>query len=385
MGPFDSGQRRAAELEAYHALWNLWRTSQQTVMNVSNWESACKMVQTHYTVAKARRDSEVCAMRIRYLEISEPPPQLANFVHAPPYYPLSDAPSQLAHARYEYQLGRLRHPERERLRLKELETTKALYETVKAAEAKASAAETARRREWQQSRWPKGVVLESEIYNLDSVAAQVDLQNAKIRSQVTALTDLLQHGLRNLPGVSESDLTPIYRAGDPGGIAAHVGSVLTALPLPRCINAKVEVSYLSDARQLVVEYELPMVDVVPKAKSYRYVKSRDTVVEKSRPASQVKALYASTIAQLTLLALAAIWKIDSEHCIDVVLFNGVVDALDPRSGQPIRPCLITVRVAGDAFAEINLEQVDPSACLEHLSATVSQNPTGFVPVRPLLE
>lgn len=186
--------------------------------------------------------------------------------------------------------------------------------------------------------------------------------------------------------MSESDLTPSYRVGDPAGIAAHVESVLTALPLPRCINPKAKVAYSPDARrQLVVEYELPTVDVVPKAKSYRYVKSRETVVEKARPALQVKALYASTIAQLTLLSLAAIWKFDNEHYIDVVVFNGVVDTLDPRSGQPIRPCLITVRVTGDTFAEINLSEVDPSACLEHLSATVSQNPTGFVPVRPLLE
>ena len=68
-----------------------------------------------------------------------------------------------------------------------------------------------------------------------------------------------------------------------------------------------------------------------------------------------------------------------------MVFNGVVDTLDPRSGQPIRPCLITVRVTRDTFAEINLEQVDSSACLEHLSATVSQNPTECVPVRPLSE
>jgi len=56
-----------------------------------------------------------------------------------------------------------------------------------------------------------------------------------------------------------------------------------------------------------------------------------------------------------------------------------------HSGQPIRPCLITVRVSRETFAEIDLEHVDPSACLERLSATVSHNPTEFVPVRPLLE
>jgi restriction system protein len=385
MGRFDDGRQRAAELEAFQALWHLWRSSQRTVANVNNWESACRMLQTYYTVTQARQDSEVCAMRIRYLEISEPLPRLADFVHAPPHYRLSDAPLQLAQAGREYRLARQRHPGRERQRLKELETTKALYEAVKAAEARVRAAEVTRRREWQRSRWPKDVVLESEIYNLDSVPAQVDLQNAKIESQVGALADLLRDGLQNPPDLSEPDLTASYRAGDPAGIAAHAESALMAMPLPRCINPKATVTYSPDSRQLVVEYELPTVDVVPKAKSYRYVKSRETVVETVRPASQVKALYASTIAQLTLLSLAVILKLDSERHIDVVIFNGVVETQDPHSGQPIRPCLIAVRVTRDTLAEIDLEDVDPSICLKHLSATVSRNPTQFVPVRPLLE
>ena len=382
MGPSDYGRRRTAELEAYHALWNLWRTSKQRVPAVSNWESACEMLKTYYTVAQARGDSEVCAMRIRYLEVAEPPPQLADFVYGPPYYRVADAARQLAQARYEYQLARLRHPQRERLRLKELETTKALHQTVKAAEARA---EIARRREWQQSRWPKGVVLDAEIYNLDGVAAQVDLQNAKIGSQVDALTDLLHDGLQNLLDLSQSDLAASYRSGDPAGIAAYVESVLTALPLPRCITPKAKVAYSPDARESVVEYELPTSDIVPKVKSYRYVKSRELVVGKARPASQVKTLYASAIAQIAILSLAAIWEFDGERHIDAVVFNGVVETLDAHSGQPIRPCLITVRVSRETFAEIDLEHVDPSACLERLSATVSHNPTEFVPVQPLLE
>jgi restriction system protein len=383
MGRFDSSQQRAAELEAYQALWNLWHASRQAAVDISNWESACEMLQTYYTVAQARQDSEVCAMRIRYLEVSEALPRLVDFVYAPPYR-VPDAPRQLARASYEFRLARQRHPERERQRLKELETTRVLYRTVKSAEARVKAAEEiARRREWQQSRWPKGVVLESEIYNLDSVEAQVELQNAKIESQTTALTDLLQDGLQSLADVSDAELTASYRAGDAAEIAARAESALTAMPLPRCIIPKARVAYSPDARQLVVEYDLPTVDVVPKAKAYRYVKSRETVVETARPAPQVKALYASVIAQLTLLSVAAIMECDSERHIDAVIFNGVVDALDPRSGQPIRPCLIAVRVTRDALTDINFQDVDPSACLNRLSATVSGNPTDFVSVRPL--
>jgi hypothetical protein len=120
-------------------------------------------------------------------------------------------------------------------------------------------------------------------------------------------------------------------------------------------------AYSLDSRQAVIEYELPDADVVPKAKAYRYVKSRNEITETARPQSQIKSLYAGAIAQLTLLCLATVFASDRQGAIDVAVFNGIVDTLDPRSGQPVRPCLITVRVTRDTFAGINLAHVDPQA------------------------
>ena len=65
-----------------------------------------------------------------------------------------------------------------------------------------------------------------------------------------------------------------------------------------------------------------------------------------------------------------------------MVFNGIVETLDPHNEQPIRPCLISLRVDAATFAGINLEDVDPSVCLKRLSAMVSPNPTEFVPVPP---
>ena len=78
-------------------------------------------------------------------------------------------------------------------------------------------------------------------------------------------------------------------------------------------------------------------------------------------------------------------RFDTKQHIDVVVFNGVVDTIDPRTGKPTRPCLITVRTTRDTFTEINLDQVDPAACLKYLNAGISRSPTELAPVRPVLE
>jgi restriction system protein len=62
-----------------------------------------------------------------------------------------------------------------------------------------------------------------------------------------------------------------------------------------------------------------------------------------------------------------------------------VDTIDPGSGHPIRPCLITLRTTREVFNQLDLARVEPLACLKHLSASVSKSPAELIPVRPVLE
>jgi restriction system protein len=59
--------------------------------------------------------------------------------------------------------------------------------------------------------------------------------------------------------------------------------------------------------------------------------------------------------------------------------------MDPRTGQPVRPCLITLLTTREMFDELDLANVDPHACLRHLNAGVSESPTELAAVRPVLE
>lgn len=130
---------------------------------------------------------------------------------------------------------------------------------------------------------------------------------------------------------------------------------------------------------------MPTVDVIPAVKTYRYVKTSDTVTETARPANQIRALYSSVVGQLTLRTVGELFAADTAGHIDSIVFNGVVDTIDPGSGQPIRPCLITLRTTREVFNQLDLARVEPLACLKHLSASVSKSPAELVPVRPVLE
>ncbi|CAM3070655.1 restriction endonuclease [Mycobacterium intermedium] len=266
----------------------------------------------------------------------------------------------------------------------------------KAAEAAAIAAKRereaaeARRMAYERQRWAEGANFdELEVARVVAAAAglvpQVEAENRRIEACIRDLTNLLADGLAHMRQTPPEWTYLQAREGDPDGVTAYATAVLDSMVLPAGIQPSAKVAYSRDSRQLVVEFELPTVKVVPEVKSYRYVKSRDSITKAARPATQIKSMYASVIAQLSLLCLAHVFASDTGGNIDVVVFNGIVETLDPRSGRPVRPCLLTVRVTRDVFTEFELAHVDPGACLKHLSASVSRSPAELLPVRPLLE
>jgi restriction system protein len=175
------------------------------------------------------------------------------------------------------------------------------------------------------------------------------------------------------------------RGGDAQAISEYFAAVLTAMPLPYEPDRATRVAFSSQSRQLVVELALPDGDIVPDVNEYRYVKTRDEIVGTAMPATRRKAMYTGLIAQLALTVVNEVFRAAGADVVETVVMNGHVDAVDKRTGQPIRPCLVTVRATTDQFTSIDLAKVDPIACLKALSASISRGPTELVPVRPVVD
>jgi restriction system protein len=176
-----------------------------------------------------------------------------------------------------------------------------------------------------------------------------------------------------------------YEMGASDAVVSYFERVLKASDYPEGFPQAFKLAYVPESRQIVVEYELPSVDIVPTVKSYKYVKTSDTISSTARPASQVRNIYASVVAQLALRTLHELFESDQGRHVDVAVFNGVLHTIDPGSGRPIKPCLVTLRTTRETFGELDVSRVEPIACLKHLSAGVSKNPAELIPVRPVLE
>src|SRR5437667_12219833 len=235
------------------------------------------------------------------------------------------------------------------------------------------------------------------LQRLEEANAKYELQITEIRQKVAA-----QH--------AEVDrFKQDFTAGSPPAIVEYFTMVLASSSYPDNFPQHAKLAYVPESKQLVVEYDLPSLEVVPEVSSYKYVKTKDEVTQTVKPLAQRKALYSSVIAQVTLRTLKELFKADRSGFVETVVFNrentritkfynddrtgyvetivfnGYVDTIDKGTGRLLRTCLVTLRTSRDIFMQLDLSRVDPLACLKVLNASVSKNPAELVPVRPVLE
>ena len=354
--PGDDQTRTRAEDEeaALQVLRGLPVTTRATRRTANyGFRRAQSMLADLYSREASEESSYAAESRIGYLEIPEPAPALEDFFPDGEAISRRRSPEMLADMRRRHAVAIEAHAERERARAAELEYAATVH-------ARLMSEERAQGLREQAEMWPSDAMLSPGVAEIYGIENQVEAQNVAIDRIVGALNDVLARSLGTLERTKPGAALDSFEPRTP---SARVIEALTQTELALDYQPAARAAYTSESRQIVIECELPTPAVIPSVRTYRYVKNRDRVTATMRSAAQIKTLYASVIAQLTLTFLARTFASDTEQAIDVAVFNGVVDTVDPRTGQPIRPCLITVRVTRETFAGLRLDSVDPMLCL----------------------
>ncbi len=187
---------------------------------------------------------------------------------------------------------------------------------------------------------------------------------------------------RHNAGIAE--VTEGVRRGDPDSVVEYFSAALySSTAWPERFPRQAAAAFDSAARQLVLDWELPGYEVVPEAKSVRYVPAQDEDKESARPVTQRRGLYREVLAQSLLLVLHQLFAADEYGILDSVALNGFVDAHNPATGRRTHIFLATVMAQRAAFTGLHLEQVDAVSCLTGaLRGQLASRPDQLASVRP---
>ncbi|MBB5609175.1 MULTISPECIES: restriction endonuclease [unclassified Janthinobacterium] len=136
---------------------------------------------------------------------------------------------------------------------------------------------------------------------------------------------------------------------------------------------------------LAVEYDLPLISIVPATIEFRHIKSKDSIEPKVRKPADIQGIYRQLIAEIALRTMHELFEADQALAIQVLSFTGIIDTHDPATGHDTRVPVISVRAARDTFIMINLHRADPVACLRTLGAHISARPAELLAVKPVIE
>jgi restriction system protein len=169
-------------------------------------------------------------------------------------------------------------------------------------------------------------------------------------------------------------------------VSRYFQQVIDQLRDPDGLPTQRRAGYLPETGLLVLEWQLPTVDVVPREESFSYDAGRDFIETRQRPEADRLRCYQRLIAELALRAVHAVTGSDRYAVVDSIVFNGVVDAVDPVTKRPIRPCLISLSTTPMQFTALELDQADPTLCARvKLGANLSPQPERLYPVTPVLD
>ena len=174
-----------------------------------------------------------------------------------------------------------------------------------------------------------------------------------------------------------------FAAGQTEAVEWFVARVLDASRYPGVFPNERRVNYHPERREVTVEFEFPPPRIVPPVRAFRYVKTRDVIEPLARPDSEIRQSYQKLLSAITLRTLHEVFSATPSGVVETATFHGRVAAVDPATGQPARPHLVSVSVDRPTFDALVLSAVDPTTCLSHLGARMSANPFDLEPVSPL--
>ncbi|MEU6671812.1 restriction endonuclease [Streptomyces sp. NPDC046727] len=215
---------------------------------------------------------------------------------------------------------------------------------------------------------------------------QAERRTAEVQQRVGELNSVLSVPYAPSPARREQVETALAQ-GDPEALTSAVEAALADAAYLEGLRDEWRCAFVPETRELLLEVDLPGQSVIPTAAAYRYKASTPPAVTvQPRKEAEIKQMYRLLVARLSLRAINEVLTLTPAALVDVVAFNGHVNAKNRATGKAIRPCLVSVRASRETVRDLVLDEpeLDPVACLRHLNAVVSQHPYDLEPVRPVV-
>ena len=180
-------------------------------------------------------------------------------------------------------------------------------------------------------------------------------------------------------------LRELLREGESDAVIEHASLVLENSDYDGLFEKSYVVQYHRDKKLLLISYDLPAPDVLPQLKSVKFVKATGELAETKIAEKDKRANFEFVSYQICLRTIHEIFESDEDDNIQNVLFNGVVNFINPATGQEQYSCIMSLLVQKETFCQIDLSRVDPKSCFKSLKGVSAASLGALTPIPPVME
>ena len=245
------------------------------------------------------------------------------------------------------------------------------------------------------SRKSRKVAASNQLYAKDheswlEAKADVEQTNAASKNEFEAAKIAYEEdeatfkAAQDLANANIRELARRYQAREPDAVITNVELILNASSYPDWIRKDYSTQFNQGGRLLVVDFQLPTHDDIPRLAKVTYVASRDELKETYLSEVEFNRLFDSVIYQLALRTAHELFEGDTADALDAVVFNGWVTAVNKSTGRDETACILSLQAKKDEFLAIDLRRVDPKACFKQLKGVAASKLSGLTPVAPIV-
>lgn len=191
--------------------------------------------------------------------------------------------------------------------------------------------------------------------------------------------------LQNEHNLKIDKLKESYFQGNAEAIIQYCELVLNNSIYPDSFPKDFELDYNPITKMLLVDYILPAPEQLPTLIEVKYVAAKKELKETHISESQLAKNYDTSIYNITLRTIHELFEADQANGIDVVIFNGWVQAINKGTGKKATNCIVSIQAKKSEFVEIELANVDPKACFKNLKGIGSSKLSSITAIQPILQ
>ncbi|MGV9871013.1 hypothetical protein ACWDV6_51900, partial [Rhodococcus koreensis] len=143
---------------------------------------------------------------------------------------------------------------------------------------------------------------------------------------------------------------------------------------PDCFPVEHDFAFDPADRELRLTVTVPDPAALPPEKTFKYVKTSDSITSTPLTAKARKDRYAKAVSEVAIRSVHEIFEADRDGIIATISMELGTRAIDPGTGHDTTITLVQLATDRDTFTRLDLSRVEARATLDHLRAGVSKNP-----------